>query len=64
MARKIAVAIYNMLVHGQLYVEEGIQKYKQQIEDKEMKMLNRLANKLGFELSPSLDPSSVSLVCA
>lgn len=63
-ARKIAVAIYNMLVHGQLYVEEGIQKYKQQIEDKEMKMLNRLANKLGFELSPSLDPSSVSLVCA
>lgn len=52
-AREIAVAIYNTLVHGEIYVEQGVQKLEQKIKDKETKLINRLADKLGYSLTPT-----------
>lgn len=44
-ARKIAEAYYNILTKGVAYVEYGIQQYEQQLKQKEMTILKKLAKK-------------------
>jgi Transposase IS116/IS110/IS902 family./Transposase. len=44
-ARKIAEAFYNALTRGIDYVEQGIQKYMEQIRINEIRLINKLANK-------------------
>lgn len=52
-AREIAIIIYNTLVHGEIYVEQGVRKLEQKVRDKETKLINRLAEKLGYALIPT-----------
>ncbi|GHV37149.1 hypothetical protein FACS1894178_8880 [Bacteroidia bacterium] len=49
-ARKIAIAVYNALTKGIDYVEQGAAKYAEQLALRERHTLQRLANKLNFQL--------------
>lgn len=51
-ARKLAVAIYNMLKHGQEYVERGAAYYESEYKNRVIKGLARRASALGFQLVP------------
>ena len=44
-ARKIAEAFYNILTKGEAYVEQGIKQYEEQLKQKEMAILKKLAKK-------------------
>jgi len=44
-ARKIAEAYYNILTKGTAYVEQGLQQYEQQIKQREIATLKKLAKK-------------------
>ena len=50
-ARKIAEAFYNALTKGMDYVEQGVEKYTEQLKLKELQLLNKLAKKYNYELS-------------
>jgi transposase len=52
-ARKISQYIYNYLVHGEIYVEKGAEEYKKRKLEKERKLLDKLARKLGMTLTPN-----------
>jgi transposase len=49
-ARKLAEAYYNAITKGTEYVEQGIKKYEQQLKQREVSILNRLAKKHKFQL--------------
>jgi hypothetical protein len=49
-ARKLAVAIYNALTKGMDYVEQGAKLYAEQLEQREMRFLKKLAVKHNFYL--------------
>lgn len=49
-ARKIAAAYYNIIMKGQEYVERGVQSYEAKLKDREIKLLNLLANKHNLSL--------------
>ncbi|HUN04591.1 MAG TPA: hypothetical protein PLS00_17205, partial [Niabella sp.] len=49
-ARKIAAAFYNLLTNGSAYIEQGIEKYQEQIMLKEKKTLERLINKYNVKV--------------
>ena len=44
-ARKIAIAFYNALTKGIDYVEQGAKQYAEQLEQREMRLLQKLAVK-------------------
>lgn len=44
-ARKIAEAYYNILTKGVAYVEQGIKQYEEQLKQREMAILKKLAKK-------------------
>jgi transposase len=44
-ARKLAVAVYNAITEGLDYVEQGAQKYAEQLAQKEVRLLQKLAVK-------------------
>jgi transposase len=50
-ARKIAEAFYNAITKGLDYVEQGTEKYTEQLKQKEVKLLMNLAKKHDFELT-------------
>jgi transposase len=49
-ARKIATAYYNALTKGIEYVEQGTKNYEQQIKQREVNSLQKLATKHNFQL--------------
>lgn len=49
-ARKLAEAYYNAITKGTEYVEQGIKKYEQQLKQKEMSILKRLALKHNIQV--------------
>jgi len=49
-ARKVATAFYNLLTKGAQYVEQGVQKYEQQLKEREQRYLQKLALKHGMKL--------------
>lgn len=49
-ARKLASAFYNLLTQGSGYVEQGVQKYQEQLKQKERNYLQKLALKHKLEL--------------
>lgn len=49
-ARKIAEAYYNALTKGIEYVEEGTKKYQQQLEQREVGVIKRLAKKYNLQV--------------
>jgi transposase len=49
-ARKIACAVYNALTRGLDYVEQGNEKYKEQMADRERKIFFKLAQKLNMKV--------------
>jgi transposase len=49
-ARKIAIAFYNILTKGEIYVEQGVKKYEAKLKARELKLLTLLANKHNFKI--------------
>ena len=52
--RKIAIIFYNTLVYGNEYVEHGLDKYKEQIKERERKLVMKLARKNNWDVGCSL----------
>lgn len=52
--RKLAIIFYNTLVYGNEYVEHGLEKYKEQIKERERKLVMKLARKNNWDISCSL----------
>lgn len=52
-ARKLAVQVYNLLKHGYEFVEQGVENYNNQLKVRQEKHLKKLADKLGYILSPN-----------
>ena len=44
-ARKLAAAYYNLITKGYEYVEQGIKQYQSKINEQEIRLLNKLAQK-------------------
>lgn len=53
-ARKLAVLYYNLMKHGEEYVEEGIEARERQHKENTLKYLDRMARKHGLQLIPLL----------
>ena len=51
-ARKLAEAFYNLLTKGAAYVEQGVEKYQKQLQQREEAHLYKLAQKLGMKVMP------------
>jgi len=51
-AYKLAKLIYLVLTQGWDYVEQGIAKYQERLRQQELKVLQKLANRLNFVLLP------------
>lgn len=49
-ARKVAEAFYNALTKGMDYVEQGVRLYEQQLNQREKKVLQKLASKHNLQL--------------
>lgn len=49
-ARKLAEAFYNLLTKGSAYVEQGVKKYEQQLQQREKIFLEKLAKKHKMQL--------------
>lgn len=52
--RKLATNFYNSLKFGSEYVEYGEAKYKKQQQDRELRLLQKLASKHNMELKPAV----------
>lgn len=50
-ARKLACAYYNCLTKGLEYVEQGNEKYKEQLKQREIQTMKRLAVKYNIEFA-------------
>ena len=50
-ARKIAVAFYDALTIGTDYVEQGVVKYEELHKKREIKLLNKLAQKHNYKVA-------------
>ena len=57
----MAYAYYNALTKGTEYVEQGVHKYEEQIKQREIQTLHKLANKHKFKLIENQKQLSVSL---
>lgn len=56
-AHKIARIVYHMLKHHTAYVDPGIDAYLDQQRKRSLRSLQRLANKLNFQLIPGPEPA-------
>jgi transposase len=52
-ARKIAVLFYRIMTMGLPFVEHGIQKYEQKLQQQQLQSIRKRAKALGFVLSPA-----------
>jgi len=52
LARKLAEWFWRVLVHGLAYVEQGLKKYQERVEETERRLLAKLAKKHGLILQP------------
>lgn len=52
MARKLAVILYNMLKHGQAFVELGAEYHEKQHRERAIKSVKKRAGELGLKLVP------------
>jgi hypothetical protein len=50
-ARKLAIAYYNAIMKGIDYVEQGIQEYVEQMQKRELYVLNKMAKKYNLYLT-------------
>lgn len=53
-ARKIAVIFYNVMTKGIEFAEQGIKLYEQKIKERQMKYLQKQAQRFGLMLTPQL----------
>jgi hypothetical protein len=53
LARKIAEQYWRLLVKGGDFVEQGVEKYQQQLQIQKEKRLTKLANELGMKVEPA-----------
>lgn len=53
-ARKLAVLIWQAMVNGLAYVEEGLKRYEARVLETKQRALQRLANQLGVTVLPAL----------
>ena len=56
-ARKLAVMYYHMMKNGTAYVETGIQRYEQQLQERTIKFLEKKARSMGLLLTPMTQPN-------
>jgi transposase len=49
-ARKLAVLVYNLLLHGENYVNESLERYEAQYQARRVDALAKAAKSLGYEL--------------
>jgi transposase len=49
-ARKLACLFYNLLKHGNAYIEKGMEEYENKYKDRVIKNLEKRAQELGFNL--------------
>jgi len=54
-AHQLARLIYSMLTKGQPYVEKGIEAFEARTQDRQLKALQRKAQKFGFELTEMVE---------
>ena len=52
-ARKVAEAFYHLLTKGVAYVEQGVEQYQKQLQQKEKRFLEKMAHKHNLILIPS-----------
>lgn len=52
-ARKLAILLYTALKHGQAYIEQGLEAYEDQQQERALKSLERRALSMGFKLEPA-----------
>lgn len=52
-ARKIACYYYRVMTKGEMFVEQGIQAYEQQLKEKKKKYLEKMAVTLNLQLVPA-----------
>lgn len=52
LARKLAELFWRFMVHGGAYVEQGLQKYQEQVAQTEQRLLQKLASKYNMRLQP------------
>lgn len=50
MARKLAIILYNMLKHGQSFVELGMEKHEKDHRERQLKILKKRAAEFGYNL--------------
>jgi len=53
-ARKIAVIFYNVMTKGIEFAEQGIKLYELKIKERQMKYLQKQAQRFGLMLTPQL----------
>jgi transposase len=53
MARKLAIILYNMLKHGQTFVELGIEKHERDHRERVLKHIRKKAAELGYAITPA-----------
>lgn len=53
LARKIAEQYWRLMVKGGDFVEQGVEKYQEQLQIQKEKRLNKLANELGMKVEPA-----------
>jgi transposase len=53
MARKLAIILYNMLKHGQSFVELGIEKHERDHRERILKHIRKRAAELGYAITPA-----------
>lgn len=58
-ARKLAILIYRMLKHGMAYVDQGQQAYERQYKERNLKILRKRVEQMGYAL---FNPSTGEIV--
>ena len=58
-AHKIARVVYHLLKHREAFNETTVAEYTQQCRDRELRVLERKAAKLGYTLAPQSTNSPV-----
>ena len=48
LARKLAAMFWQVMVHGVAYVEQGVRRYEQRVQESEQRLVRKLARKCGL----------------
>ena len=51
-ARKIAVVYYRIMTKGIAFVERGLDRYQQRFQEQQIRLLQKKAKTLGWQLVP------------